>query len=67
MIKGEKKKIGLMLKVDNARWNQSKELLRQEALTAKHPRTRERLMALYEISQGLSATSVSKSIIDLYR
>ncbi len=28
-------------------WNQSKNILRQEALKARHPRTRERLMALY--------------------
>ena len=49
-----------MLKVDYARWNQSKELLRTKALTAEHPRTRERLMALYEISEGKSATRVGK-------
>lgn len=49
-----------MLKVDYARWNQSRELLREEALVAEHPRTRERLMALYEISEGKSATVVGK-------
>lgn len=49
-----------MLKVDYVRWNQSKELLRTEALAAEHPRTRERLMALYEISEGKSATKVAK-------
>lgn len=49
-----------MLKVDCARWNQSKELLRTKALAAEHPRTRERLMALYEISEGKSATKVGK-------
>lgn len=49
-----------MLKVDCARWNQSRELLREEALAAQHPRTRERLMALYEISEGKSATVVGK-------
>ena len=49
-----------MLKVDCARWNQSRELLREEALVAEHPRTRERLMALYEISEGKSATVVGK-------
>ncbi len=49
-----------MLKVDCAGWNQSKELLREEALAAKHPRTRERLMALYEIAEGKSATLVGK-------
>jgi len=49
-----------MLKVKCELWNQSKESLRQEALIAKHPRTRERLMALYEISEGKSATEVGK-------
>jgi transposase len=49
-----------MLKVDCARWNHSRELLREEALVAEHPRTRERLMALYEISEGKSATVVGK-------
>ena len=49
-----------MLKVDYARWNQSTEVLREEALAAKHPRTRERLMALYEISEGKSATQIGK-------
>ncbi len=49
-----------MLKVNYARWNQSRELLREEALAAEHPRTRERLMALYEISEGKSATAVGK-------
>ena len=49
-----------MLKVNFARWGQSKELLREEALKAEHPRTRERLMALYEISEGKSATQVGK-------
>lgn len=49
-----------MLKVDYVRWNQSKELLRAEALSAEHRRTRERLMALYEISEGKSATKVGK-------
>mgnify|MGYP003465605921 CR=1 FL=1 len=49
-----------MLKVKCELWNQSRENLRQEALMAKHPRTRERLMALYDISEGKSATSVGK-------
>lgn len=49
-----------MLKVKHEVWNQSRETLRQEALKAKHPRTRERLMALYEISEGKSATKVGK-------
>ena len=49
-----------MLKVNCARWGQSKELLREEALKVEHPRTRERLMALYEISEGKNATQVGK-------
>ena len=49
-----------MLKVKCALHNQSKEILRQEALKACHPRTRERLMALYEICEGKSATQVAK-------
>lgn len=49
-----------MLKVKCEVWNQNGEILRQEALAAKHPRTRERLMALYEISEGKSATKVGK-------
>ena len=49
-----------MLKVKYELWNQNRESLRQEALIAKHPRTRERLMALYEISEGKSATEVGK-------
>ena len=48
-----------MLKVNCAHWGQSKELLREEALKAEHPRTRERLMALYEISEGKNATQVA--------
>ena len=49
-----------MLRVDYARWNQNQEILRKEAMMAQHPRTRERLMALYEISEGKSATRVGK-------
>ena len=49
-----------MLRVDYARWNQNQETLRKEAMIAQHPRTRERLMALYEISEGKSATRVGK-------
>lgn len=49
-----------MLKVDCQRWNQSLETLREEALRAEHPRTRERLMALYEICGGKNATQLGK-------
>ncbi|MEO1339949.1 MAG: helix-turn-helix domain-containing protein, partial [Cyanobacteria bacterium J06635_13] len=38
----------------------NQEILRKEAMMAQHPRTRERLMALYEISEGKSATRVGK-------
>lgn len=49
-----------MLRVDTQRWNQSPELLREQALNATHPRTRERFMGLYEIAQDKSATQVSR-------
>ncbi len=49
-----------MLKVKFELWNQSPEQLRENSLKAEHPRTRERLMALYEISSGQSATQVAK-------
>ena len=40
------------------RWNESASVLRKEALKADHARTRERLMALYEICNRKSATKV---------
>jgi transposase len=49
-----------MLKVDCQRWSQSLQILREEALRANHPRTRERLMALYEIGQGSSASEIGR-------
>ncbi|MDJ0596185.1 MAG: hypothetical protein QNJ72_40425 [Pleurocapsa sp. MO_226.B13] len=49
-----------MLKVNYHQWNQSIEQLREMSLTAVHPRTRERFMALYEICQGKSATRVGQ-------
>ena len=49
-----------MLKVNTQRWNQSGEILRELGLTASHPRSRERFMGLYEISEGKSATQVGK-------
>ncbi|NCR40480.1 MAG: hypothetical protein GPJ21_11785 [Microcystis aeruginosa W13-11] len=49
-----------MLKVDCEKLNQSLETLREEALGAEHPRTRERLMALYEICGGKNATQIGK-------
>lgn len=49
-----------MLKVECDRWNESASRLREEALRADHARTRERLMALYEICNGKSATKVGR-------
>ena len=48
-----------MLKVKFELWTQSPEKLREDGLKAEHPRTRERLMALYEVSRGQSATQVA--------
>jgi len=49
-----------MLKLDLSRWQQTAEHLRELALSAAHPRTRERWMALYEIAAGKNATVVGK-------
>ena len=51
----------ITLKVDCIRWQQSSEDLRKQAVKAAHPRTRERLMALYDISKGESATQVGRA------
>jgi hypothetical protein len=40
-----------MLSVDHARWGQTPEDLRRLAMSAPHPRTRERFLALYDITQ----------------
>lgn len=49
-----------MLKVDTAKWHQDASDLREQALTAAHPRSRERLMALYEICKGKNASQVGR-------
>lgn len=49
-----------MLKVNLQRWHHSADRLRQEALSAPHARTRERLLALYDMTQGKSATQVGR-------
>jgi len=49
-----------MLKVDTSKWQQDASALREQALTAAHPRSRERLMALYEISRGKNASQVGR-------
>ena len=48
-----------MLRVDYARWGQTPEDLRHLALSAPHARTRERALALYEITHGSCATRVA--------
>jgi Helix-turn-helix domain len=48
-----------MLSVDHARWGQTAEDLRRLAMGAPHPRTRERFLALYEITRASCATRVA--------
>ena len=48
-----------MLRVDFDRWGQTPEDLRQLATRAAHQRTRERFLALYEITQASCATQVA--------
>jgi Homeodomain-like domain len=50
---------GGMLKVDCAKWGHGPEDLRLFAQEAAHARTRERFLALYEITQGRTATHVA--------
>ena len=49
-----------MLRVDHARWGQTPEDLRRLATSAAHRRTRERFLALYEITQAGCATQVAE-------
>ena len=49
-----------MLKINTAKWQETPESLRKLALLEGHPRTRERLMALYEITQGKCASLVAR-------
>ncbi|WP_414675380.1 helix-turn-helix domain-containing protein [Methylocaldum sp.] len=49
-----------MLRVDCGRWDQTPETLREWATSASHPRTRERCLALYEITQDSNATAVAE-------
>src|SRR3954451_18784603 len=48
-----------MLCVESARWDQTPADLRELAMGAPHPRTRERFLALYEITQESCATRVA--------
>src|SRR3954470_2982297 len=49
-----------MLRVEHARWDQTPADLRRLAMSASHPRTRERFLALYEITQESCATRVAE-------
>src|ERR687885_1421799 len=48
-----------MLRVDYDRWGQTPEDLRRLATSAAHQRTRERFLALYEVTQAGCATEVA--------
>ena len=48
-----------MLRVDYARWGQTPEDLRHLAVSAPHARTRERALALVDITQHRCATQVA--------
>ena len=48
-----------MIRVDCARWGQTPEDLRHLALSASHARTRERALALFDITQHRCATQVA--------
>ena len=48
-----------MLRVDHDRWGQTPEDLRQLATSAAHRRTRERFLALHEITRASCATEVA--------
>jgi hypothetical protein len=49
----------LVLRVDYARWGQTPEDLRHLAVSAPHARTRERALALFDITQHSCATLVA--------
>ncbi|MBV8574538.1 MAG: helix-turn-helix domain-containing protein [Acetobacteraceae bacterium] len=49
-----------MLRVDHQRWDQTVADLRDLALSAVHPRSRERFLALHEIAAGSCATAVAE-------
>src|SRR5215218_8505443 len=49
-----------MLRVEYAQWGQTPADLRELATNAPHPRTRERFLALYEITQESCATRVAE-------
>jgi hypothetical protein len=49
-----------VLQVDHQRWGQTVADLRDLALSAAHPRSRERFLALHEIAEGSCATAVAE-------
>jgi hypothetical protein len=49
-----------MLHVNYDKWDQTPAMLRLFAVEAPHARTRERYQAVYEITQGLSASEVAR-------
>jgi hypothetical protein len=49
-----------VLQVDHQRWGQTVADLRDLALSAPHPRSRERFLALHEIAEGSCATAVAE-------
>ncbi len=49
-----------MLRVESARWGPTPADLRELAMSASHRRTRERFLALYEITQESCATRVAE-------
>src|SRR5215207_9816742 len=51
---------GLVIRVEYARWGQTPEDLRHLALSAPHARTRERALALFDITQHRCATQVAQ-------
>jgi hypothetical protein len=51
-----------MLRVDYDRWGQTPEDLRQLATSAAHQRTRERFLALHEVTQASCATQVAAQV-----
>jgi hypothetical protein len=49
-----------VLRVDYGHWGQTPADLRHLALSALHPRSRERFLALHDIAQGSCATEVAE-------
>lgn len=49
-----------MLQVCHEKWGQTADSLREQALNSTHPRTRERFLALFEITGGKNATQISR-------